>query len=71
MPNQNGDDATAALRALGMSVPVIGLTGDAHPDDIESFLAKGATEVLTKPVPRAVLQTVLARYLSAQPPGVT
>jgi hypothetical protein len=41
----NGDDATAELRARGVTVPIIGLTGDAHRDDLDSFLSKGANEV--------------------------
>ncbi len=45
MTQMNGDEATAILRSRGIRVPIIGLTGDAHPEDLESFLATGASEV--------------------------
>jgi CheY-like chemotaxis protein len=47
MPIMNGDVATAELRQLGVTVPIIGLTGDAHRDDMTSFKAMGVNEVLT------------------------
>jgi CheY-like chemotaxis protein len=45
MTQMNGDEATAILRSRGIRVPIIGLTGDAHPEDLESFLTTGASEV--------------------------
>jgi CheY-like chemotaxis protein len=75
MPVMNGDDATEALRSRGITVPIVGLTGDAHSDDLTTFLQRGASEVpvacptlrraqvLTKPVPRALLQRVIDVYI--------
>ncbi len=45
MPRMNGDDALAILRGRGVTVPIVGITGDAQKDDLEVFLRKGATEV--------------------------
>jgi CheY-like chemotaxis protein len=45
MPNMSGDDATAAVREMGVTVPIVGLTGDAHREDTDAFQAKGANEV--------------------------
>ncbi len=42
----NGDEATAILRQRGCAVPIIGITGDAHHEDLDEFLSKGANEVL-------------------------
>ncbi len=42
----NGDEATAILRQRGCAVPIIGITGDAHHEDLEVLLSKGANEVL-------------------------
>lgn len=44
----NGDDATIALRNRGITVPIVGVTGDAHRDDLEAFKLKGVNEV-TRP----------------------
>jgi CheY-like chemotaxis protein len=45
MPIMNGDVATAALRARGLTMPIVGITGDAHKDDLALFAARGADEV--------------------------
>jgi CheY-like chemotaxis protein len=45
MPKLNGDEATAKLRAAGVQAPVVGLTGDAHAEEMEQFRAMGANEV--------------------------
>lgn len=50
MPVLNGPDATAELRALGIRVPVIGITGNALPEDRAHFMNAGADCVLTKPL---------------------
>ncbi len=40
----NGDVATSVLRERGVLVPIVGLTGDTHADDMHDFLARGANE---------------------------
>jgi hypothetical protein len=47
MTKTNGDDAAATLRARGVKVPIIGITGDAHANDVAMFKTKGADEVAT------------------------
>ena len=49
MPNMDGPTATKELRALGYKGMIIGVTGNAHPADVEMFISAGATSVLTKP----------------------
>ena len=50
MPVMNGPTATGHLRAMGCTVPIIGVTGNMLPDDIQFFKAQGATEVMGKPL---------------------
>ena len=50
MPNMDGPTATKELRALGYKGMIIGVTGNALPAEIDTFLDHGATCVLTKPL---------------------
>jgi CheY-like chemotaxis protein len=50
MPVMDGPTATKAIRALGFTGPIIGLTGNAMDSDLKLFRAQGATDVLTKPM---------------------
>ena len=43
---------------------VIGITGNALPEDMARFVACGANEVLTKPLTKTKLMTALTRYIS-------
>lgn len=47
MPVMSGLEATAHLRAHGIKVPVLAVTGNALQEDVTSFLAAGAQHVLT------------------------
>jgi CheY-like chemotaxis protein len=50
MPIMKGPDAARALRKLGFTCPIIGVTGNVLPADRDYFVASGADEVLTKPL---------------------
>ena len=50
MPNMDGPTATREIRALGYSGIIVGVTGNALAEDIESFIRAGADRVLTKPL---------------------
>ena len=50
MPVMTGDQAVREMRALGVAVPIIGITGNSEPQDVRAFLEAGATQVLIKPV---------------------
>ena len=51
MINMNGPEAVQKMRAeLGYTGPVIGITGNALPEDIAFFKAHGANSVITKPL---------------------
>ena len=50
MPVMNGPTSTGHLRAMGCTVPIIGVTGNLLPNDITFFKVQGANEVLGKPL---------------------
>jgi len=50
MPVMNGPTATKILREKRCASLIIGLTGNALPEDINFFKAHGAEEVLIKPL---------------------
>jgi CheY-like chemotaxis protein len=50
MPIMNGPEATKVLRALGLKVPIIGVTGNVMVEDSRDFITNGANFVLHKPL---------------------
>jgi CheY-like chemotaxis protein len=58
MPVMNGPAATAKLRALGCTAPIIGITGNVLPADVQLFKQHGATAVLPKPLNITELESV-------------
>ncbi len=58
MPKMNGDQATKELRAKGIKTEIIGLSGDAMEEDLNTFKEKGFDEYLTKPLKFDVLKKV-------------
>jgi signal transduction histidine kinase len=50
MPFMNGPDAIRAIRALGYTGSIIGVTGNVLVEDVDYFKACGADEVLAKPI---------------------
>ena len=56
MINMNGPETVQKMRVeLGFAGPVIGITGNALPEDIAFFKAHGANSVITKPLTNAKL----------------
>ena len=60
MPNQSGPAATEELRAAGYAGVILGLTGNALPEDIEAFVSRGANAVMLKPLDVGVLLKYVA-----------
>ena len=50
MPNMDGPAATKEIRSLGYKGLIIGVTGNALQEDIDTFISNGADKVLIKPV---------------------
>jgi CheY-like chemotaxis protein len=62
MPRLNGPKATLALRKRGITVPIIGVTGNVLPADTEYFINHGANAVLHKPLNLTRLALELKKY---------
>lgn len=63
MPVMTGDQAVREMRALGVAVPIIGITGNSEPQDVRAFLDAGATQVLIKPVAVSQLLRIIQQAL--------
>ncbi len=70
MPGMDGFQATAALRARGLRMPIVALTAHAMAGDRDRCLQAGMDDYLTKPVEPRLLGEKLARWLApASAPG--
>jgi CheY-like chemotaxis protein len=67
MPNMDGYEATAAIRALDRAdacgVPIIALTANAFKEDIDKALMNGMNAHLSKPLEADKLIEVSFKYL--------
>jgi CheY-like chemotaxis protein len=63
MPIMNGYESTAAIRALGMNIPIIGLTANVYKEDIEKCLESGMNAHLGKPFTENEIFEILKRWL--------
>jgi two-component system sensor histidine kinase EvgS len=62
MPNLNGPNAVKQIRSLGFEGMIIGATGNALTEDINSFLSMGATQVLVKPIDISSIPNILEQF---------
>jgi len=63
MPRLDGYAATARLRREGLTQPILALTAHAMADDRQKCLASGCNDFATKPIQRADLLALVAKYL--------
>jgi len=63
MPCMSGYEATKELRSLGITIPIVALTGHALKKDRSKCLEAGCNDYLPKPIERAGLLRVLRTYL--------
>ncbi len=67
MPNMNGLEAAAAIRALqredASSIPIIAMTADAFEDDMQRCLQAGMNAHLAKPIDVELLTKTLVQYM--------
>eukprot|EP01036_Dinobryon_divergens_P037530 gene37530-biopygen29716 len=64
MTTMHGPEAARIMREeLNYRGPIIGITGNALPEDIDLFVSSGANQVVTKPLARAKLLDALHHFL--------
>jgi PAS domain S-box-containing protein len=66
MPGVDGYEACRRLRALGMTAPIIALTGNAFEEDRVRCLASGFDQYAVKPIPRDQLLQLCEDALKGQ-----
>ena len=59
MPQMDGYELTLKLRALGCTLPIIGITAATIGEERERLLEHGATQVVAKPITMPALQAAL------------
>ena len=64
MPVMDGLEATRRLRANGYTVPIIALTGNAQPEEIDQYRAVGCNSFVEKPFTFPVLAAALERFVN-------
>jgi signal transduction histidine kinase/CheY-like chemotaxis protein/HPt (histidine-containing phosphotransfer) domain-containing protein len=72
MPGMDGFEATKVIRELGppgRSVPIIAMTAKASQSDMAQCLAAGMSDFIAKPVDRAKLIEMLAKWSAARSDG--
>ncbi len=62
MPVLDGFEATAAIRAKGYHLPIIAMTANAAPSDLEKCLHIGMNDYISKPFNVATLRQALSRW---------
>ncbi|MFL5296246.1 MAG: response regulator [Phenylobacterium sp.] len=62
MPGLSGEETARALRAQGLTTPIVALTANAFEDDRHACLAAGMNDFLVKPMSPDALRTVLTRW---------
>jgi osomolarity two-component system response regulator SKN7 len=60
MPNMNGLQAASKIRAMGYTKPIIGITGNTLPEQIQEFISHGADNVIQKPVNFKILEKIIS-----------
>src|SRR5277367_1952163 len=63
MPVLDGVSATTQIRVLGLDIPIVAMTANALEGDAQTYLAKGFSDYIAKPVDRRALLKILFKWL--------
>jgi signal transduction histidine kinase/DNA-binding response OmpR family regulator len=63
MPVMDGLQATSVLRAAGFSAPIVAVTANVMPEDVQRYLRGGCSGCVGKPIDFSELGNLLARLL--------
>ncbi|KAF2446460.1 sensor histidine kinase-like protein/response regulator Fos-1 [Karstenula rhodostoma CBS 690.94] len=69
MPFLDGVQATKEIRGAGLDVPIVAMTANALKGQAESYIAKGMTGYIAKPVDRKLLAELLLSCLEQEDSG--
>ena len=69
MPVQDGVSATKELREKGVKIPIVAMTANALKGHAETYIAKGMSAYIAKPVDRSLLIKLLLKCLKRQEDG--
>lgn len=69
MPVLDGVGATKEIRRAGLQVPIVAMTANALKGQAESYIAKGMTAYIPKPVDRKLLVKLLLNCVKRAEPG--
>ncbi len=64
MPGMDGFEATSAIRARGLTLPIVALTASTTAAERELCFESGMNDILTKPYRAFELSNILAKWLS-------
>ncbi|XP_066315709.1 two-component response regulator ORR41-like [Miscanthus floridulus] len=62
MPVMDGHEATRRIRAMGVTTPIVGLSSDTFPSDVDAFIKAGADDFTPKPLSKEKLVRILAKF---------
>ncbi|CAD6206611.1 unnamed protein product [Miscanthus lutarioriparius] len=62
MPVMDGHEATRQIRAMGVTTPIVGLSSDTLPPDVDTFIKAGADDFTPKPLSKEKLVRILAKF---------
>lgn len=66
MPRMDGLQAFSALRALGCEKPIIALTANAMPNEVEEYFTLGFDAYIQKPIDRESLISTIATFFDSK-----
>lgn len=67
MPNMNGEEAATTIRresGPNANTPIVALTANCMPEDVERYLAKGINDTIAKPINLDTFYDTIARHLA-------
>ncbi|PWZ53456.1 Two-component response regulator ORR41 [Zea mays] len=66
MPVMDGHEvrhaATRQIRAMGVTTPIVGLSSDTLPPDVDAFIKAGADDFTPKPLSKEKLVRILTKF---------
>ncbi|VAI21731.1 unnamed protein product [Triticum turgidum subsp. durum] len=62
MPVMDGHEATRQIRAMGVTTPIVAVSSDSLPSDVQAFTAAGADDFTPKPLTKEKVGHILSKF---------